>query len=103
MTGLNSAENPTSDSFALEWAELSALADKKAWDELAIELDKRLDEEEFKLQRNGIKPNFLGLGWRVLLFASYSIPEIPLQQRLPGAPAKINCHIVGSPKIARRG
>lgn len=70
------------ESFALPWSDLSALATKGSWDELSIELEKRLDEEELKLQRNGIKPNFRWLGWRVLIFAAYVVPEVPLKERL---------------------
>lgn len=73
---------PDGDELALGWHELSKLADEKSWPALERELAKRLNEEEFKLRRNGPQPNFLWLGWRVLIFAAYAIPAVSWDERI---------------------
>jgi tetratricopeptide (TPR) repeat protein len=73
---------PDGDELALGWRELSKLAAEKSWPDLERELAKRLNEEEFKLQRNGPQPNFLWLGWRVLIFAAYAIPAVSWEERI---------------------
>ena len=67
---------------ALDWHQLAELARAKQWEALQSELNKRLDEEEFKLHRNGVGVNFSWLGWKILFFAAALTPHLTWAERL---------------------
>lgn len=77
-----SGRSEPSHVLALDWQQLAELAQAKQWERLQSELNKRLDEEELKLNRNGIGVNFSWLGWKILFFAAALTPQLRWTERL---------------------
>lgn len=68
--------------FALTWVQISRVAEDMNWPELKVEVSKKLDEEEIKLQRMRIPIDFEELGFRLLRLAATTNPEGNWQQRI---------------------